>query len=188
MTSKLILLVGKIGCGKTTVANMLKTHGFREEMFASPLKNFAMSIGFKYNEVYGTQEEKLAINKMYNISGREFLQKFGTDLCRNNWSKCIPNMEMNDRTIWVRVMENKIKENKLLVISDGRFEDELSLVKDHNGIIIRILRDCDEDSNSSYKQHESETQMDRMKVDYILDNNGTLEELQSNLEDILFNM
>jgi ATPase subunit of ABC transporter with duplicated ATPase domains len=79
----LIMLTGKIGSGKTTAAQLLVDHaGYTEVTFAGPIKEFARSIGFTWEEVYGTQAQKETPNKHYGISGRQFLQKFGTDLCR----------------------------------------------------------------------------------------------------------
>jgi hypothetical protein len=176
MSEHLFMIVGPIGSGKSTVACILQQYGFKEEAFAKPIKEFALSIGFKNSQIYGTQIEKLEVNKFWRISGREFLQKFGSDLCRSLLPGAIPNMEMDGSTIWVRSMEQKINKYPLIVVSDGRFQDEAKLIKDYNGIIIRMNRNVD--INDKTSNHISERSMNEIDPDYMIDNNSTLEELE----------
>ena len=58
----LVIFVGKIGSGKTAAANILKKYSFEEETFAEPIKQFLLTIGFNYEDVFGSQEEKLKVN------------------------------------------------------------------------------------------------------------------------------
>ena len=108
----LVIFVGKIGSGKTAAANILQKYGFVEETFAAPIKQFLLSIGFNYEEVYGSQEEKLKVNKFWNVSGREFMQKFATDLMRNKLEDILPNINLGGSTVWVRAMEKKIQNDE----------------------------------------------------------------------------
>lgn len=166
---KLIGLTGSIGSGKSTVASYLVKKGYVEETFSSPLKKIAVDFGFEENEVYGTQEDKMRINKTWGVSGREFLQKFGTEVCRNTLPEFIPSME----DVWIKLMESKIKSKiKNTVVSDVRFRNEYELIKKHGGVIIHISRDACLQSVSS---HASEKEV--LPHDYVINNNGTLEEL-----------
>ena len=88
-------IIGKIGSGKTTISEYLKLKGFLEYSFATPLKKVAIALGFSDSEIHGTQEEKLNVNKTWNISGREFLQKFGTEVCRNMLPDLFPVLKNN---------------------------------------------------------------------------------------------
>jgi hypothetical protein len=184
MSKMLIMLTGEIGSGKSTAAHILERYGFEEDYFSRPLKDFALSIGFEHEEIYGTQEQKLRINKFWGISGREFLQRFGSEVCRNFLPKAIPNMNLNDRTLWARTMERNIQNYDYLVISDGRFEDEAKLVNDHNGIIIRLERKYDAGS-STVSGHQSETEMKKIKPNVVIDNNGTVDDLENELLAVL---
>jgi len=67
------------------------------------------------------------------------------------------------------------------VITDTRFENELLAIKKRDGICVRI------DSKFAEKgdTHLSETQWRDWKFDYVLDNNGTLEELVKNTYNML---
>lgn len=184
MSKNLFLLTGEIGSGKSTAAGIFKKYGFYEDFFARPLKEFALLIGFKYEEIYGTQEQKLQINEFWGISGREFLQKFGSEVCRDFLPTAIPVMKFCNRTLWARRMEQVIINKSNLVISDGRFPDEAKLVKDYNGIIIRIERFYDT-KDKSVSTHKSELEMKNIKPDIIINNNGSIESLESAIIEIL---
>jgi len=177
----LILLVGNIGCGKTTAANILvNKFNFVEYTFASPLKEFALSIGFNKQDVYGTQEEKNMINQNFGISGRQFMQRFGTDIIREN-SKHLFDGHVDN--VWVRAMEMRIKksENKDIVVSDGRFLDEAKLIKDLGGIIVRLRR-----NNSSFaSNHVSEMELNNIIADVEYCNDGSMEDMKNFFRDLI---
>ena len=157
----LIGITGKIGAGKTISAKILEhAHNFQEYTMAGPLKSIALALGFTYKEVNGTQEEKLVKNKYWDISGREFLQKFGTDICRDILPNVI-NMNLNNRTLWCRVFENYYNENKNLfpymVVSDCRFKDELDLIKELGGVTVKIVRVTGKPADNSEKPANNDT-------------------------------
>ena len=181
----LVIFVGKIGSGKSAAANILKKYSFEEETFAEPIKQFLLSIGFNYEDVYGSQEEKLKINKFWNVSGREFMQKFATDIMRNKLQTVLPQLDLGGSTIWVRAMEKKIQDNpsKNIVIADGRFLDEIMLVKKYGGIVIKIIRPS---NNNKYdSSHESESYFDSIQPDYEILNDGTFEDLENKIKSVL---
>ena len=181
MPYKLVCIVGQMGVGKTTCAELLKKHGFTEEYFAKPLKEFAISIGFTNKEIYGTQEEKLHVNEHWQVSGREFMQKFGTEVCRRDLPRHLA-LKLNGLQFWARALEIRVKEhfrknpNSPLVISDGRFADECRLIKELGGLIIKVKRN----TGLSHVNHASEN-TDDIPVDYTIDNNGTIVELEEQL-------
>ena len=183
LTSNLVCIVGNIGAGKSTVADILKNRGYEEIMFAGPVKEIGLILGFENKELYGSQEDKLKINEFWGVSGREFMQKFATDVMRNELPKHI-NMNMDNKTIWVRLCEKKIsdmlKDNKKIIVSDGRFPDEIDMIKNLGGKIIKIVR-----NNSYKKNHESETYISSLDADIIINNNGTLYELYEQLNNLI---
>jgi len=80
-----------------------------------------------------------------------------------------------DEDVWVNAVLRKVNDKtKKYVISDVRFENEASIVKQMNGQLWRIKRTGVEAVNS----HVSEFSMDGYKVDQILHNGGTIEELE----------
>ena len=67
------------------------------------------------------------------------------------------------------------------IISDVRFPNEAKAVKDKNGILIRLNRNIGLES-----MHESETALDNYDDwDYIIENNGTIDELIIKVKEIL---
>ena len=184
----IIGLTGKIGSGKTTAADYLKTKGFIEYSMAQPLKEIGKIFGFSNEQLYGTQEQKLEIHEKWGISAREFLQKIGTDIFRECVPKVLPNMKM-DRTVWVDLFVMKQQKNPHLnyVISDIRFLDEADAILQLGGIIIRVERDNNVSSNSGQEHiHKSETEMYKIPATYVIDNNKlSIEQAKSKLDDIL---
>jgi len=182
---ELICIVGNIGSGKSTAGNILKQYGYEEITFANPVKEIGLILGFEHKELYGSQEDKLKINEFWGVSGREFMQKFATNIMRNELHKHI-NMNMDGKTIWVRLCEKKIiqmlKENKKILISDGRFPDEINMIKQYNGTIIKLER-----NNSFDLNHESESYISNIKYDKLINNNGTLDDLENEIKKVIKN-
>ena len=144
----LIGLCGEYGSGKSLLAEYMKKKGFIEYAFAYPLKQIALTVGFSYNEVYGTQQDKETKNTYWGISAREFLQKFGTEICREQLPQIIPQME----NVFIRCFEKKYTETKSnMVVSDVRFIDEVISIKKLGGVIIKIIREIDLKKNDEKK-------------------------------------
>lgn len=146
LTPVLLGITGKIGSGKSTVTEYLKSrYNMLEYMFAGPLKKIAIALGFEEQQIYGTQEQKLEVNKFWGISGRKFLQVFGSEVCRDYLPKVLPDMNLNNSTLWVRLFEKfyedmLLAKKKSIVCSDVRFEDESNSIKARGGIVIGIER------------------------------------------------
>lgn len=186
----LIGITGKIGAGKSLSSRILeRNHNFTEYTMAGPLKKMATSIGFTEEEVNGTQEQKLVKNKYWNVSGREFLQKFGTEVCRDVLPSVI-NMNFNNRTLWCRIFEiyyEEHKKNMDVVVSDCRFKDELDLIKELGGVTVKIIRnntDTDNTILTSHKFHPSE--LLEYKTNFVINNNGDLQDLTYKLQEMLY--
>jgi len=142
--------------------------------FADPLKNICINLfGFSYEQCYGTDENKNSLTDVHkprdvfpsdgHFTAREFLQYFGTDVCRH----------LKD-DIWTGACINKIKneESGFAIIGDCRFPNEVEMVQNVGGKIIRLTRSLHEDS------HKSETALDKFKsFDAVIDNQEmTIEE------------
>jgi len=166
----LIGITGKIGSGKTTATDYLTSLGYHEYSFAGPLKQIAEIFHFEFHQLYGTQEQKLEVNAHWNVSGRHFLQKFGTEICRNVLPKVLPEMKLDDTSLWIRLFEIERAKNpdRLYVVSDVRFPDEAQAIKRMGGIIIRLVRPSPHASS-----HASETVQDLIEPDVTINNTST---------------
>jgi hypothetical protein len=67
------------------------------------------------------------------------------------------------------------------IITDMRFPNELSYIKDRGGITIRV----NTTRAGKVSNHESETALDNSTFDYVIDNSGTFDELLEHVRDIL---
>jgi hypothetical protein len=71
------------------------------------------------------------------------------------------------------------------VITDVRFENECEYVKKSGGSMWRVIRDI---TTSNTDQHSSELTIDALICDNFIDNNGTIGELNSKVEDLMMFM
>lgn len=127
--------------------------------FADSLKDIAINLfGLKHEQCYGTEAHKMQHvshlrwenmpglekfnnpNKKGPMTVRDFLQYFGTEICRG----------IHD-SIWVDRCINDIKyeEPLLAIIDDCRFENEIKAVQEAGGKVIGLNRSPYEDNHSS---------------------------------------
>jgi dephospho-CoA kinase len=183
----LIGIVGKIGSGKTTLAEYIKTnYNFDEYILSSPIKKIGEIFGFDKANLYGTQEQKLEIHPYWKVSARTFLQKIGTDLFRDRLKEVLPEM-CHSNSVWIDMFRKKYLENKKtnMIVSDVRFVDEAEAIKELGGILIRIERTYSGKESSEQVHHKSEEEMDKIKVDFNIINDGSKSELYSKIDRIM---
>lgn len=144
------------------------------------------------------------------MSVREFLQRLGTEAMReglhtNVWVNAL---FADYKAKWIptgnAIEEDEVsleKEYPNWIITDMRFPNELEAVIKKGGITIRVNRKLKigaEDYGYTYvdvkqavkdgimaPEHPSETALDNTTFDYVIDNDGTMEELVKKVRDIL---
>ena len=143
--------------------------------FADSLKNMCIEFfDLPAEHVYGTDEDK---NKptQYDMTVREFLQYFGTDVMR----------KIKD-TIWVDYTIKSIlsEQPDIALIPDVRFPNEIDAIHKAGGVIIRLTRDLYSDA------HHCESALDPSNYDWnnfdftIENHNGSIEDLKQELNKI----
>lgn len=205
----IIGLLGFIGSGKGTVATRLvQSHNYRQDSFATSLKD-ACAVIFDWprhllegdtgesrqwrETVDQWWAEKLGIPQ---FTPRLALQLIGTDSLRNHFNA----------DIWFLTMQNRIRKNpdQNVVISDVRFPNEIKFLKDAGATLVRVSRGMDpiwyrtavaanagnEESieimkTSFPKAHLSEWAWVGSALDFHLTNNGTLEGLYTQVDDLV---
>lgn len=207
MNKTLIGVSGKKRSGKNTVAsiiNKLVSQGqcstwykipgdpekkyyqyFEERSFAYLVKKFASMLTGIPMEGWETEEDKAKLlgpewdyidketGLKMQMTRRMMLKKLGSDACNQNLH---PN-------VWINGLfqdYDQIKSKWL--ITDVRFPQEVEAIKARFGPVIRVLRPAREDGD----QHISETALDNYTgFDYVIMNDGTLEELERKVKLIL---
>ena len=204
----IIGIVGFIGSGKDTVAQMLLDDNGVKDSFASPLKDMCASIfGWPREMLEGDTVESRDFRNtpdmfwsrktgISNFTPRLALQLMGTDVLRDHFHQ----------DIWLNSLEYRMRchnSSKNIIISDARFQNELMLIHNMGGAIIWVQRgdlpewyDTAKGANTGniidkkimetrYRDiHQSEWDWAGFPVDHIIHNNGTMDELENKVNDI----
>jgi len=202
----IIGICGLIGAGKDTAADYLVNfHEFKRESYAGTLKD-AVAAVFGWNRellegrTRAAREWREQIDpwwsqrlNMPDLTPRLALQLWGTEVCRKSFHD----------DIWIASVENKLRTTKdHVVISDCRFPNEITSIRRAGGRIIRIVRGPDpewytiaESANRGDNKarewlglngiHASEFSWAGTEFDMIIDNNGSVEDLYTQLKNLV---
>ena len=157
-----MILIGLMGykqSGKDTCADYLvRHHGFQKYAFAEPVKQVC-KIMFQLETSQMEDEQKEKLDMRWNMTPRQMMQKVGTDMVRNHLGK----------DFWVKSMEMRVKKKNdpKVVVSDVRFQNEAEWIKQHNGVLVRIV----DGTTNHTDQHQSETEQLAIQEDIVLYNN-----------------
>ena len=206
--SQIIGIVGFIGSGKDTVADYLVNfHGYKRESFANSLKDAVSQVfGWPRELLEGrtkesrewreTPDEWWSKRLKQDITPRYVLQYWGTEVVRKGFHD----------DMWVASLEHRLLNSQNdIVITDCRFLNEIKAIRNAGGRVIRIKRGVEpawfDDARSMNKGptrnmswalskhhieelgvHASETAWVGQKFDATLNNDGTLDELYTQIE------
>jgi hypothetical protein len=132
------------------------------------------------------------------ITPRWILQQWGTEVCRRGFHD----------DIWIASLENKLRTSQDdVVISDCRFPNEIKAIRNQGGIVLRVVRGPEPEwyddavaanagpSNMSWSLsknrlekhnvHASETAWVGTDFDCVIDNNGSMDQLYQQINDLL---
>jgi len=201
----IIGLSGYAKSGKDTVADMIISVGSRPwvvKKFSGKLKQMASLLTGIPLVKFEDQEFKEQLmpldwveqwvegtTKYYKLMKvRDFLQRLGTEAVRdglhkNAWVNALMSDYVINKEYW-----NDIANGRDIgdgypswIITDCRFPNEFKAIKDKGGIVIRINRDGIKPINA----HPSEIALDDFNFDYVIENNGSLEDLKESVNFIL---
>ena len=201
----IIGICGFIGSGKDTIADYLVNfHEFRRESFASTLKDACASVfGWDRTMLEGRTKEAREWREQVdpwwaerldlpNLTPRWILQYWGTEVCRKGFHD----------DIWIASLENKLRNSKdSVVISDCRFPNEIKSIKDAGGKIVWVQRGALPEwynialqANQGHnwavmdlkmrKVHASEPSWVGTNFDFVIDNNGSIDQLYQQIHSL----
>jgi len=211
----IIGICGFIGSGKDTAANYLVGwHGFRRDSFAGALKDAVATVfGWDRELLEGLTPEARQWREQVDpwwakrlnmpaLTPRWVLQYWGTEVCRQGFHD----------DIWIAALENRLRHRTgHTVISDVRFPNEVTAIRNAGGGIVWIQRgslpewyhcaltenttswdqqwllaDADELMPQKFPNvHKSEWAWVGTNFDALIDNNGSVEDLYTQLKNLV---
>lgn len=178
--NRIIGLSGYAKSGKDTVGQYLvSSYLFRRVAFADNVRNgvYAMNPFVPYGDGYSRLQRVVDdlgwdVAKEEVLEIRRLLQTYGTEAGR----------EIHGHNIWIDNLAHQVDsiiEHNHVVITDVRFDNELDYIEDCGGVVIRV----DRDGVGRRFNHKSEDVP--LKADYVVDNNGTIDELYVKIDSIM---
>ena len=171
---KIILVSGKARSGKGEFSRILKesleSKGEKvvQTLFAKYIKQYAIELGWD-----GITKDEY---------WRNFLQKIGTELIQYdlNMKTFHPNRISEDIQILSHFVVN------YFIIDDCRFRREVYFMKamfPDDVITVRVeSNNSRSDLNQEQLKHQSEIDLDEFKFDWLVDNSGTLKDLNKKVD------
>lgn len=191
--SGLIGIIGPKGAGKSSLAKAIKRQFNSPDMaarfrFAGPIKAMVKQLllnagvpSQKANQyVDGSRkEEEIHPFPVDGVTARELMQTLGTE-----WGR-----EHVDEDLWMSLGLTRGREargrGEFAMIDDVRFQNEAEAIRFHGGRIVRVYRDGYEWGEDS---HSSEGGLASLVPDYAVENNGSLEDLNTTANTLLANI
>lgn len=182
---KLIGFTGAMGSGKSTAINLIdalaRDYTLVNIKFAKPLYDIQEAIYQRIETVYRRPESFEKDRKLLQWIGTEFGRSLDKDLWIKLWKQEVQETYLDNK--WINFNEG----NLLITCDDLRFDNEAQAVKDMGGIIIKLVSDKNLEritTAEGIKNHPSEQGVDNKYLDYIIENNGNIEDLRSSLCEI----
>lgn len=132
--------------------------------------------------LYGNHKDGAGayVYKKEFLTPRTLMQLIGTEVCRQIHPNFWINSLFKDYTpTGDTLLEGeirKVREEDLIypkwIISDCRFNNEAEAIKSKGGVIIKVERDLDNQDS-----HKSEKGIDKKYVDLVINNNGSIQDL-----------
>jgi hypothetical protein len=172
-------LSGWAKSGKDTVAQYLvENHGFTRISFADPMRDALLALD-PYVPYMGLH---MRLSGVIHFRGwdsakrdvpeiRQLLQRFGTEVGRN----------MFGQNFWVEQAIERATRYEKVVFSDCRYTNEADAVKSVGGVVWRVSRP----EVSAVNDHTSEQDLNNYAFDAHIDNDSTIENLHTLIENQL---
>lgn len=179
-------LKGYAGTGKDTVANILiEKYGFYRVAFADAVRDAALALdpwvltwdlwdlsAYRLSEIVEVEGWDGA--KRNHDEVRRILQAIGTDMGR----------AILGDDVWIEIAARKILaafDHSDFVITDARFQNECDFIRGGGGVIVGI----DRPGFGPINNHVSDAGLNTITVDYTLNNNGSIEDLERKVDNLV---
>ncbi len=202
---KLIGIAGNAGVGKDTAGeyiadsyDKIDTNIFdanvKQYAFAEALKEICANVFYIPLTSFYDPEAKETLIPELGTTPRKIAQFVGTEMFRNLLPQLCPDLK---QSIWIRNVEKQIlhQRPRYAIITDVRFQDEAEWIVSNGGIILHLTRP-EHTGKVGIENHASESQIswekiiqggneDALKQRWIIENNGTIQDLYKELDEFL---
>jgi hypothetical protein len=192
MRYKHVCVIGKLRSGKGSVASALKNSrkDFVEMSFADPLKDQAVEL---INDLWAKNgiDDHMDRGRLEREKGvfRPLLQWLGTDFWREY---------MDNDQHWIEQFQKEFRHitgamDLRAVVADCRFPNEAQFARENGFVIVKVERDLSSRLKASYELggktehdgHASEAGIDLIEPDIVIQNDGSLADLNRKVSDLL---
>lgn len=166
----IIGLSGYAHSGKDTAAKyLIDTFKFKRLSFADPIKDFLQSV----NPIL---EDGHRVNELIHMYGWD-IAKSRDEVRRLLQETGMTARKMFGKDFWIEYALSNTDPLENYVVSDVRFVNEAEYIRDLGGTIWRINRV----NNHPINSHISEVALDDYSFDFVLQNDGSIEDLHLSL-------
>lgn len=169
----LIAVAGKARSGKDTAGNFIIAAGGGTYKYglADPIRRMLHAgLGIDVNDPYWASRKEDIIPAI-GKSPRQLMQTLGTE-----WGR-----DLVTHDLWLTMAKNTLlQRGPGMVICDARFDNEAQWVRDVGGLVLHLNRS----GAVKVAAHSSEGGISFQPGDIMVDNNGTLDALQTQIESI----
>lgn len=170
----IICLTGYATSGKSTVAqHLIDKHRFVRVALATPLKRMLSALGLSDDELNGPLKTTIS-QLLCGRTPRHAMQTLGTEWGRDLIS---PSLWI---TLWGQEVDIALAARRSVVCDDLRFKNEFRCAQARGAKVWRVDRPGVKGS-----QHLSEAEQDSIVPDEIVNNDGTLNQLEQEIESLL---
>lgn len=204
--SQIVGIVGRKGHGKNAVGDYLsEAHGYKQIAFADDVKNVCKRLfpHLSDAQLWGPIELKEALDIKTGVTPRWLLQQIGTQGGRQCQFDIFESFGISSGqfemalsltavfpgpTAWIDSLFGRLKYSGpgKYVITDVRFPNEAQAILAHGGAILKVTRPGYD--TGAFNDHASETEVANCPWSFELRNEGTLQDLYSNIEHLLRTM
>lgn len=178
MAARIVGLAGAAGAGKNTVGDILFRHGYANFGFADPVYRAVSAITGMPEESLRNRAAKESPIEWLGKSPRELLQTLGTE-----WGR-----EMIREDIWIRIAMRQanalIQYGVGVCITDVRFANEAEAIRAEGGQVWLVKRPVAALKGDA-ASHSSEAGIPPGLVDEIIENDGTIDDLNARVEGLI---
>lgn len=172
----IIGISGKIGSGKDTVKDILTRQLLKRNFtvehasFAKKLREVVAAMTGVSFEFLCSHEGKNTLDPTTGLTYGQLLQVIGQNF-RNTFGS----------DIWVKLAFNESMQSDFIIFSDVRYVEEYDKILSMGGHVLRLEGDPHNVRVNSSRDlnHSSETALDHIKFDFVIENTGTLKDLES---------